>query len=127
MTPVVETAHRAFFEADGARPVDPVAAVVRCIEHGSRVLLFDAGALPDAFFDLSTGVAGELVQKLVDYDVRMAAVVPDLAARSARFREFAREANARRQFRFFETREEAVAWIESVSSPSPRNPSGTLR
>jgi PadR family transcriptional regulator, regulatory protein AphA len=111
----------AFFEADGAPLGDPAAAVVRCIEHGSRALLFDAEALPDAFFDLSTGVAGELVQKLVNYHVRMAAVVPDLAARSARFREFAREANAGRQFRFFETREDAVAWLESVASHSPRD------
>jgi hypothetical protein len=49
----------AFFEADGARAADPLAAVVRCIEHGSRALLLDRDALPDAFFDLSTGVAGE--------------------------------------------------------------------
>jgi hypothetical protein len=99
-----------------------VAAVVRCIEHGSRALLLDRDALPAAFFDLSTGVAGELVQKLVNYDVRMAAVVPDLAAHSQRFGEFAREANAERQFRFFGTREEAVGWLEASSSPSPRDP-----
>ena len=102
----------AFFEADGPRPVDPVAAVVRCIEHGSRALLFDRGALPTAFFDLASGVAGELAQKLADYHVRMAAVVPDSEARSPRFQEFAREANQGRQLRFFATREEAVAWLE---------------
>ena len=73
----------AFFECD---VTDPVAALIRCIEQGSRALLMDRSALPDAFFDLSTGVAGELAQKLANYGVRMAGVVPDLAAHSVRFR-----------------------------------------
>jgi hypothetical protein len=103
----------AFFEADGARPVDPIAALVRCIEGGSRALLLDRDAIPDAFFDLATGVAGELVQKLTNYGVRMAAVVPDLPVQPLRFREFVREANAGRQFRFFATRQEAIDWLES--------------
>jgi Domain of unknown function (DUF4180) len=110
----VALAEPAFFEPDGALPIAPVAALVRCIEQGSRALLLDRGALPPAFFDLSTGVAGELGQKLVNYGIRMAAVVPDLAAHSPRFQDFAREANRGRQFRFFATREEAVAWLASV-------------
>jgi hypothetical protein len=101
-----------FFEPEGAHPVDPVAAVVGCIERGTYTLLLDAGALPAAFFDLRTGVAGELAQKLVNYGIRMAAVVPDLGAQSERFREFAREANAGRQFRFFASRGEAIDWLE---------------
>lgn len=104
----------AFFEPDGAHPVDPVAALVRCIEHGTRALLFDRGTLPAAFFDLSSGVAGELVQKLTDYHVRMAAVVPDLERHSTPFGEFAREAGKGRQFRFFTTRQEAIDWLETV-------------
>jgi hypothetical protein len=103
----------AFLEADGPRPVDPLAALVRCIEGGVLGLLFDAGALPPAFFELGSGVAGELVQKLTNYGIRMAAVVPDLESRPERFREFAREANRGRQFRFFATRREAVEWLEA--------------
>jgi hypothetical protein len=53
------------------------------------------------------------VQKLVNYGVRMAAVVPDLAAHSLRFGEFAREANQGRQFRFFTTRQESIDWLRS--------------
>jgi Domain of unknown function (DUF4180) len=104
----------AFFEPDPARPIAPVAALVGCIEHGARGLLLDRAALPASFFDLSTGVAGELVQKLVNYGIHMAAVVPDLSAHSPRFQEFVREANKGRQFRFFATREEAVAWLTSM-------------
>lgn len=101
----------AFFEPEAARPVDPVAAVIGCIEQGARALLLDAGALPAAFFDLSTGVAGDVVQKLVNHGVRMAAVVPDLGAQPERFQEFAREANQGRQFRFFATRADAIDWL----------------
>ena len=95
------------------RGVEPVRAVLSGVEQGARALLFDAGALRTAFFDLSTGVAGELSQKLVNYGLRMAAVVPDLSAHSERFQDFAREANRGRQFRFFPTRAEAVAWLEA--------------
>jgi hypothetical protein len=103
----------AFYEAEGPGPVDPLQAVVRCIEGGTWALLIDRGALPAAFFDLSTGAAGELVQKLTNYGVRMAAVVPDLESRPLRFREFAREANRGRQFCFVATRREAIEWLEA--------------
>ncbi len=103
-----------FFEPEGTHPVDPLRAVVACIEHGTYLLLLDAGTLPPSFFDLSTGVAGDVVQKLVNYGVRMAAVVPDLDAHSVRFREFAREANRLARFRFFATRDEAVAWLTAT-------------
>jgi Domain of unknown function (DUF4180) len=54
-----------------------------------------------------------VVQKLTDYCIRMAAVVPDLPVQPLRFREFAREANAGSQFRFCATRREAIDWLES--------------
>lgn len=101
----------AWLEAEGG---DPLRAVRSCIEQGAPALLFDAGTLPVAFFDLRTGSAGELVQRLVNYGLRMAAVVPDLAAQPPRFQEFAREANRDRTFRFFATRAAAVAWLEGT-------------
>jgi hypothetical protein len=111
--PIAEVESTACFEPDAACASDPVTALKSCIEHGRRALLFDHGSLPAAFFDLRTGLAGELVQKLVNYHVRMAAVVPDLAMQSPRFRELAREADAGRQFRFFATRQQAIDWLQS--------------
>jgi PadR family transcriptional regulator AphA len=108
-----------FLEPEGAH-ADPVAAVIRCVEEGTAALLFDHGALPPAFFDLSTGVAGELAQKLVNYGIRMAAVVPDPARHSPRFRDFAREANRGARLRFFPTRNEAVAWLEGGEAGGSR-------
>jgi hypothetical protein len=90
---------------------DPRAVVRSCIENGAACLLLDSDALPPAFFDLSSGVAGALLHGLSVYQMRMAGVVPDPSAYSLRFQEFVREANRGRQFRFFATRAEAIRWL----------------
>ena len=104
-----------YFElpAGAAGGFTPSAVVGACIESGDRRLLVDDGALPPAFFDLSTGVAGDLVQRLTTDEIRMAAVVPDASVHSRPFQDFAREANVGRQFRFFPDRAQAVAWLTS--------------
>ncbi|WP_420127602.1 DUF4180 domain-containing protein [Longimicrobium sp.] len=91
---------------------DAVAVVNACIESGTDRLLLDDGALPPEFFDLSTRIAGAMVQRLTQYEIRMAAVVPDPSIHSQSFQDFAREANTGRSwFRFFPDREQAVAWL----------------
>ena len=100
-----------FFEPAAATPFDPWTVATQCIESGSGALLLDVEALPREFFDLSTGVAGELLHRLSIYGVRLAAVVPDPAAHSPAFQDFAREANRGRQLRFFSHRAEAIAWL----------------
>lgn len=93
------------------------AVIARCLEAGADAVLFLPGALPPAFFDLRTRLAGELLQKLANYRLRMAAVVPGLAeaiARSASFRDFAREANAGRLCRLVLDRDAAMAWLEGA-------------
>ncbi|HEU4561651.1 MAG TPA: DUF4180 domain-containing protein [Longimicrobium sp.] len=85
----------------------------RAIESGAHAVLLDRDALPPAFFDLSSGVAGELVHHLTLYGIRMAAVVPDVPSHSGPFQDFVREANRGTQFRFFPTREQAAAWLET--------------
>ena len=104
-----------YFEAPPhpAGPSDPAALVTACIESGARALLCDRGSLPPEFFDLSTGHAGAMVQRLTLYGIRMAAVVPDPGVHSRAFQDFAREADGGRWFRFFPDRERAVAWLAS--------------
>ena len=97
----------------GTGSFDPAGVVASCIESGAHALLIDRAALPDAFFDLSSGVAGELLHRLSVYGIRLAAVVPDPAAHSQPFQDFLREANRGKQFRFFTRREDAVHWLES--------------
>lgn len=105
---------KAFYEFDDTSAFDPADVVVRCIENSGPALLLDSDALPPEFFDLSSGVAGELLHKLGNYRLRLAAVVPDPSVHSARFQDFHRESNRGRQFRFFETRQEAIDWLEAT-------------
>jgi hypothetical protein len=103
-----------YFEPDPRKPFDPATLVAGCLGRGAHALLLDAGAIPPAFFDLSTGLAGETLQKLANYRIRMVAVVPDPSVYSTRFREFVNEASRGRACRFFATRDEAIDWLEST-------------
>lgn len=91
----------------------PMDAVATCFERGTQALLIDRPALPPEFFDLRTGLTGELVQKLAQYGIRLACVVPDLSAQPERFQEFAREANRGERARFFESKGDAVGWLNT--------------
>jgi len=102
-----------YFEPRAGAVRDPAAVLTGCIENGADSVLMDADALPDEFFDLSTGFAGELLHKLTTYRIRLAAVVSDPSAYSTRFQEFVGEANRGRQCRFVATRREAIEWLES--------------
>jgi hypothetical protein len=69
---------------------------------GAEWIAVPAERLDPSFFDLSSGVAGELVQKFVNYQQRLA-VVGDIAghlAESSALRDFVRESNRGRQVWF---------------------------
>lgn len=102
-----------FFEAPtgAATRLHPRDLVGACFEHGARDLLLDAGALPAEFFDLSSGIAGDLVQRVTNYGIRTAVVVPDLGQHSTPFQDFARESGRSRHFRVFPQRERAIEWL----------------
>jgi hypothetical protein len=106
---MMSTYHEFELPANGA--FDPHAVFAACIENGADTLLFDAGALPPVFFDLSSGVAGDLLHRLSVYRMRMAAVVPDPSVHSLRFQEFMLEANKGRAYRFFPHRDDAIRWL----------------
>lgn len=82
-----------------------------CGEAGTDRLLFPAGSLAEDFFDLSTGLAGELGLKLSTYRVKAAFVVALDAVPSHRFREWANECNRGREFHFCDSEECAVEWL----------------
>jgi len=105
----------AYFEPSGEVAFDPRVVATGCMESGMGAVLLDADAIPPEFFDLSTGVAGELLHRLSTYRFRLAAVVPDAAVHSRAFQDFMRESNRGRQFRFFETRALAIAWLAAES------------
>jgi hypothetical protein len=75
-------------------------------------LILLAEDLPQTFFDLCTGFAGEFFQKLVNYQIHSVLVLPDFNAYGKRFSELAHEHQTHSQIRFVRTLDEARAWLE---------------
>lgn len=87
-----------------------------CMSAGTDAALLYAANLTPAFFDLSSGEAGAILQKLRQYEIRLAVVCPPGSARlSTRFADLLAEANQGRHFGVFETRQAAWAWIAAPS------------
>ena len=83
-----------------------------CFSTGARRALLYAENLPRQFFDLSSGDAGLILQKLRSYHVRLAVVAPkERVVPTGRFTEMAAEERRSGQFALFETREAAAAWL----------------
>jgi hypothetical protein len=101
-------------EAGAGGAFDPAQVVARCIESGAYAVLADESSLPREFFDLSSGVAGELLHRMSVYGIKMAVVVADPSIYSQAFQAFAREANRGTLCRFFPDRGSAARWLESL-------------
>lgn len=85
-----------------------------CMENQVSQLLIHGEVLTEDFFKLSTGVAGEIIQKLVNYHIKTAAIIPYELKNKGRFREMALEANKSSHFRFFNNRKAAEAWLTNT-------------
>jgi hypothetical protein len=104
-------------EGAPARPVVADAGQIdrvleACFGAGCYAALLYADNLPAAFFDLSSGAAGAILQKLRNYGVRLAVVrEAEAAAVSSRFGELVAEQRTGRDFGIFASRAEARAWL----------------
>jgi Domain of unknown function (DUF4180) len=87
-------------------------ALAAAMEEGG--LLLNEGDLAPSFFDLKSGLAGELFQKFVNYRVPLALVVTDPAVYGERFVELAREHRSHHMVRMFQDRNAASEWLAVV-------------
>jgi PadR family transcriptional regulator AphA len=90
---------------------DALDLVVACIENDSNLLLLYEGNLSPGFFELSTGLAGNILQKFVNYSIKVAAVIDTERISQGRFREMVIEVNQGSHFRVFNNCIEAVEWL----------------
>ncbi len=67
--------------------------------------------LGESFFDLSTGIAGELFQKFTNYNQKLAIVVADLSIYSDRLQELALEHSKHSHIRFVTTAKSGREWL----------------
>ena len=115
---LVESGGEPFLEGPAGQPLldeadDVVRLVEACFSEGALGVLLYAENLPPGFVDLSSGVAGTVLQKLQTYRFR-AAIVIDLAhtPHSAHFASMVGEANRGREFHFYAERQTAAAWLQ---------------
>lgn len=85
-------------------------ALAASIDAGGLVL--DEKQLSPNFFDLRTGLAGEVLQKFTNYRARLAIIVADDAAYGSRFSELMYEHRTHRSVRFFATAQLARRWLD---------------
>lgn len=112
-------------DEDGITVVEgtPTASLMTSIDDANRVIelclstrtnkaLLYPSNLTTAFFDLSSREAGEILQKLRNYGVRLAVVcLPGQVQFSTRFGEMLAEEHRKRHFAVFESRAEAWRWL----------------
>ena len=81
---------------------------------GATLVVLPVERLDSAFFELKSGLAGEMVQKFITYQLRLAIVGDTQAAQSESksLRDFIREANRGQSVWFVERREELDALLD---------------
>jgi PadR family transcriptional regulator, regulatory protein AphA len=77
-----------------------------------RVMLQSVN-LPEDFFRLSSGLAGNILLKFYNYSILVAAVLLPKQVKEGKFYEFALETNRGNQFRIFFSRQKAEEWLTS--------------
>jgi len=90
--------------------IDTINDAMDIITSGVRRCVFTSSDVSDDFFDLRTRLAGEVFQKLINYNCQVAIVLPEDHPYGDRVTELAREHAAHPVIRFFPTVEKALAW-----------------
>lgn len=80
-------------------------------EVGASLLLISEGALGSDFFDLSTGLAGDISLKLSTYRIKTAIVVDLNTIPSQYFRKWAEECNRGQEINFSASLQQAEDWL----------------
>lgn len=99
---------------DGPSAMDLLATVR--YETGCSALVLHKEQLDESFFRLSTGLAGEVLQKFVNYQMKLAIVGDFSSYASKPLRDFIRESNEGRQICFQPDEEAALAWLERAGA-----------
>jgi len=90
---------------------DALNLITDCFENDTSLLMFHTEALSDDFFKLKTGLAGQVLQKLINYHIRVAVILTDKHKVKGKFKELLHESNKGKDFRVFDDIVEAEKWL----------------
>lgn len=104
----IEIAH---IKAEGviiANAQDALEIIANCNDQGAENIIVQEQHLGEAFFDLKTGVAGDVLQKFSNYRSKLAIVGEFSQYESKSLRDFIYESNKAGRINFVATVEEAT-------------------
>lgn len=113
---VVEKDNKKYIESNEVKfPIsseqDALDIVAFCIENDTyRVMLSDE-VLSEDFFKLKTGLAGKVLQKFVNYNIKAVLIMKSEEKIKGKFKELASETSKSNNFRIFKDMDEAVNWL----------------
>ena len=90
---------------------DALDLVAACGEYEVSRVLIPEGCLGEDFYNLKTGLVGEVLLKFSNYRIKAAAVISPELLGKGKFYEFALETNRGRDFRIFSDQQKAVEWL----------------
>jgi hypothetical protein len=103
-------------------PDDVNRLIEACFGEGAQAAILYSANLTPAFFDLSSGEAGAILQKLRNYRIRLAIVSPPGSVRwSTLFHQFLLDERRGNQFDVLDTRDAAVAWVMRTAASHKKN------
>ena len=95
---------------------DALDLIANCDYRGSRSIIIDKSMVTPDFFDLSTRIAGEILQKFSTYRVKLSIIGDYSEFDSKSLRDFIYESNKVGRISFVNSREEALEILTDSKS-----------
>ncbi|MDZ4905247.1 DUF4180 domain-containing protein [Clostridium perfringens] len=82
-----------------------------CISNDIQLLILRSEAITEEFINLKSGLAGMVLQKFMNYNIKVSAIIEDKNIINDRFAELIYELNKGNNFRVFNNIDDAESWI----------------
>lgn len=90
---------------------DVLDLIALCWEHDTSLIMIHSTALSQDFFNLKTKVAGNFIQKFINYNIKVVTIIQQETIQNNRFKEMAMEINKSSHFRMYESKDDAEKWL----------------
>lgn len=113
---VIEKDNKKYIECFSAETLlnteqDAIDLITACYENNTYLLLIHDQVLSDEFFRLGTGLAGNILQKFINYHIRVGVVLASEQRIKGKFKDALSEFNKGNDCRVFKDIEEAERWL----------------
>ncbi len=110
---IIEKENRRYIEVKQAIncEADVLDIIGICISNDTKLILLKEDVFTSDFINLRSGLAGIVLQKLMNYKIKASAVIECRNGANERFKELIYELNKTNNFRAFDSITDAENWI----------------